>query len=87
MDVIFFMVPLLDSEFWVVVCYLVRLVLEVGPEAFVNHFSSVLGADDNMVVTEVNGVGIVDIVHTCHCIRRGRGVGERLHPTSLRSGI
>ena len=63
MNVVFFVVEFLHSQLWVVAGYFVDFVLEVGSKTFVNYFSSVLGTDDDMVVTEVDRVGIVYVFH------------------------
>ena len=64
MDVIFFVVKLLDSYLWIVSAYFVGFVLEIGSKTLVDDFSSVFSTEDNMIVTAVYGVGIVYVSHT-----------------------
>ena len=63
MDVVCLVVELLDPELWVVLRHFIGFVLEVEAETSLDDFSSVLGTDDDMIVAEVDGVGIVYIVH------------------------
>lgn len=88
MNVIFFVVPFLDSQFRVVSGHFVCLVFEVGTESFVDDLPPVLGTHYDTVIAEVYGVGIMKIFAHVSILSRGRGGdGERLHPTGLRPGF
>ena len=63
MDMIFFVVELLDSYLWVVFRHFVGFVLEIGSKASLDDLSSVFGTQDDMVVAAVYAVGIVDVFH------------------------
>ena len=63
-DMVCFVVELLDPQLWVVLRDSVGFVLEVGFKTSLDDLSPVFGTDDNVVIAEVDGVGIVYVVHT-----------------------
>ena len=63
-DMVCFVVELLDPQLWVVLRDFVGFVLEVGFKTSLDDLSPVFGTDDNVVIAEVDGVGIVYVVHT-----------------------
>ncbi len=60
---VFFMIEFLNSQFGIALRHFIGFVLEVGSEIFVYDLSSVFGTDENMIIAEVDGMGIVYVVH------------------------
>lgn len=87
MDVILLVVELLNSDFGIVFGQFVGFVFEIRSQSLVYHVSAVFGYKNHVVIAAIYTMAIMQIFIHVPKIARRKGFGERIHPTSLRSGI
>ncbi len=86
MDMILVVVPGFEKYGRIMFSDFEQFPFKVRPQALIDHFATVFGRDDEVILAVVDTVTAFSVFH-CITLAWTRGRGSAIHPTGLRPGV